>query len=143
MVSSSGGHFNQLKCLKPLGEKYDMFWVTEKTKYHSNADYYLLQTGLRDWCFPFKMTYNFIKSLILWLKEKPDCVITTGSMVALPAALLSKLFRKKLIYIETFARVHDGTKTGKVMYKLADLFIIQWESLSNVYPKATYGGSIY
>ena len=29
------------------------------------------------------------------------------------------------------------------MYKHADLFIIQWESLKEVYPDAVYGGSIY
>ncbi len=58
-------------------------------------------------------------------------------------AFLAKLFGKKLIYIESFARVYDGSKTGKLLYKYADLFIVQWESLKEVYPKAIYGGSIY
>lgn len=143
LISSSGGHFEQLKMLSPLSEKYEVFWVTEKADYASKADYYMIQTGLKDKLFIFKMLVNAIRSLRIWIREKPDYVITTGTMIALPMAFLAKLFRKKLVYIETFARVYDGTRTGKLMYKYADLFIIQWETLRNIYPKAVYGGSIY
>jgi len=143
LISSSGGHYEQLKMLAPLAALHDVFWVTEKTDYASEADYFLLQTGLKDRLFPVKMVVNIVRTLILWFKEKPDCVITTGTMVALPMAFLAKIMRRKLIYIETFARVYDGTKTGKLIYKYADLFIIQWKSLQQIYPEAVYGGSIY
>ena len=36
LISSSGGHYEQLLCLKPLTENYDAFFVTEKTKYNKN-----------------------------------------------------------------------------------------------------------
>ncbi|QKY70305.1 hypothetical protein Len3610_12510 [Lentibacillus sp. CBA3610] len=39
--------------------------------------------------------------------------------------------------------MHDTTRTGRFMYKHADLFIVQWESLLKFYPGAVYGGSIY
>lgn len=143
LISSSGGHYEQLKMLKRLEEKYDIFWITEATDYKSDADYYLIQTGLKDKLYVIKMMKNLFKSLIIWIKEKPDYVITTGTMVALPMSFFSKLFRKKLVYIETYARVYDGTKAGRLMYKFADLFIVQWESLKEIYPNATYGGSIY
>ena len=129
--------------LAPLAEENDVIWITERTQYKSDADYYLMQTGLTDKFFIFKMMINFLKTLMIWFKERPDYVITTGAMVVLPMAFLAKLFGKKLIYIESFARVYDGSKTGKLLYKYADLFIVQWESLKEVYPKAIYGGSIY
>ena len=75
--------------------------------------------------------------------EKPDVVISTGTYIALPFMLYCKLHRKKLIYIETFARVTDTTKAGRMMYKFADLFIYQWPELKKYYPKGVYGGSIY
>ena len=50
---------------------------------------------------------------------------------------------KKVIYIETFARVNDCTRAGKLMYKIADLFIYQWEALEKFYPNGVFGGSIY
>lgn len=143
LISSSGGHYEQLKQLKPLSKMYNTFWVTEKTDYKSNADYELVQTGLKDPIYPIKMVFILLKSLWIWIKEKPDYVITTGTMVALPMSLIAKTFGKKLIFIETFARVYDSTKAGKLMYKHADLFIIQWESLQEIYPKAVFGGSIY
>lgn len=143
MVSSSGGHYEQLCMLRPLGEKHDQFFVTEKTDYASTADYYLHQTGLKDWKFPFKFLANLCASICIWHKEKPDVVITTGTMVALPLCFLAKLMRKKVVYVESFARVYDGTRAGRLMYKYADLFIYQWESLGKVYPKGVFGGSIY
>lgn len=143
LISSSGGHYEQLKMLAPLSVDNDIFWVTEGANYTSDADYYLVQTGLKDKLFPLKMTVNVLKTLKIWLKEKPDYVITTGAMIVLPIALLAKLFGKKVIYIETFARVHGGTRSGKLMYRYADLFIVQWETLKEVYPNATYGGGIY
>ncbi|MGI6601644.1 MAG: PssD/Cps14F family polysaccharide biosynthesis glycosyltransferase [Dethiobacteria bacterium] len=143
MISSSGGHYEQLKMLAPLSGKNELFWVTEKTDYDSTADYYLIQTGLKDKAFPLKMIINFFSSIKIWYIERPDFVITTGTMIVLPMAFLAKLFRKKLIYIESFSRIYDGSRTGRLMYKYADLFIIQWESLREIYPKAVYGGSIY
>ena len=143
LISSSGGHFEQLKMLKKLEDDYDVFWVTEKTEYTENADYFLLQTGLKDKKYKSKTFKNLIESIKIWRIEKPDFVISTGTMVALPMFLLAKLHRKKIIYIETFARVYDGTKAGKLMYKYSDLFIYQWEPLAEVYPEGIFGGSIY
>lgn len=143
LISSSGGHFEQLSMLKKLGEKYDIFWVTEKSDYKGNADYYLPSTGSNDPLFPIQMSINGVETLKIWKKEKPDFVITTGTMVAIPMCLLAKVKGKKVIYIETFARVTDCTRAGKMMYKIADLFIYQWEELKKYYPNGVYGGSIY
>jgi len=143
LISSSGGHFEQLKMLAPLNEKHKTYWITEKTKYKTKADYFLIQTGSKDILFPLKMLLNSIKSLFIFIKIRPDYIITTGTMIVIPLAFIAKIFRKKLIYIETFARIHDGTKTGKLMYKYSDLFIVQWKELLEIYPNAVYGGSIY
>lgn len=143
LISSSGGHYEQLRMLKELRKHYEIFFVTEKTEYSAEADYYLTQTGSKDWLFIFKMVINFYRSFRIWVKEKPDFVISTGTMVAIPMLLLAKVYGKKIIYIETFARINDGTRTGKLMYKYADLFIIQWEELQTIYPNAVYAGSIY
>ncbi len=143
LISSSGGHYEQLSMLKKLGDKYDLFWVTEKTDYKGNANYYLSQTGSKDILMPFKMLGNCFKTLRFWIKEKPQAVVTTGTMVALPVCFLAKMLGKKVIYIETFARVRDCTRAGKLMYKVADLFIYQWEYLKEFYPEGVYGGSIY
>ena len=35
------------------------------------------------------------------------------------------------------------TATGRLIYPIADLFIVQWKEMLKLYPKAVYGGSIY
>lgn len=143
LVSASGGHFEQLCRLKPLLDKYQGFIVTEKTKFKVEADYFVTQTGFMDPGWVKDTLALFIEVVKIFIKEKPDVVITTGTYVALPFMIMCKLFDKKFIYIETFARVTDTTKAGLFMYKYADLFIYQWPGLKKYYPKGVYGGSIY
>ena len=56
--------------------------------------------------------------------------------------LLAKVFRKKLIFIESFSKITSPTITGKLLYKHADLFLVQWEDMKKFYPNAKYGGYI-
>jgi len=39
--------------------------------------------------------------------------------------------------------VSSSTETGKLMYKLADQFYVQWKSMLNIFPDAIYIGGIY
>ena len=58
-------------------------------------------------------------------------------------ALIAKILGSKIIYIETFANITTKTITGKLVYKFADLFIVQWKSMLELYPNAKYGGWIF
>ena len=75
--------------------------------------------------------------------EKPDFIITTGALIAFPFCVFAKMRSVKVIYIESFARVNNQSLTGKLVYPLADLFLVQWESLLKLYPKAKYVGGIF
>lgn len=143
LVSSSGGHWEQLQKLQPLIDKYDGFMVTEKTQFEANARYLMMQTDLKDKLMPFKMLVNGIRAVKIWIKEKPDFVITTGTMVAYPFYLLAVLTHKKFVFIETFGRANMPTVAGRLMEKHSDLFIVQWETQKKHYKKAIYGGCLY
>ena len=144
LISSSGGHWEQLKKLQPLINKYEGFYATEKTQFKANeAKYLLLQTDLKDKLMILKMIYNTLYAIFIWIKEKPDFVITTGTIVAYPFYILSIIFRKKFIFIETFGRANMPTVAGRMMEKHSDLFIVQWESQKKFYKKAIYGGCLY
>lgn len=143
LVSSSGGHWEQLQKLQPLIDKYDGFYVTEKTKFSCKAQYFMLQTDLKDKLMPLKMLVNGGRAIRIWIRERPDYVITTGTMVAYPFYVLALLFRKKFIFIETFGRANMATVAGKLMEKHSDLFFVQWESQLKHYKKAIYVGCLY
>ena len=70
-------------------------------------------------------------------------MVTTGTHTAVPMCYIAKLFRKKVIYIETFANRYSKTLAGKMIYPIADTFIVQWEEMLKIYPKAKYFGSVY
>lgn len=146
-IASSGGHFEQLMMLKPLMEKYESFIVTEKTNYSIlNSEiplYYLKQVNRHEIKFIFYMILNSISTLKIFVKEKPQIVISTGALSSVPMCLIAKLFKKKIIFIESFAKINSPTLTGKLIYKIADQFYIQWESMRRFYPEAIYKGGIY
>ncbi len=146
-ISSSGGHFEQLMMLKPLMDKYKSFIVTEKTNYKvsgcNRTIYYLDQVNRNEKLFVLKMIKNSLITLKIFIKEKPDVIITTGVLSAIPMCIIGKIFRKKLIYIESFAKVNTPTLTGKLIYKFADQFYVQWRDMLKIYPEAIYRGGIY
>ena len=150
-ISSMGGHLNELLMLKPLFDKYEYHIVTEKTKttkylkdeYNKEISYLMYGTKKLLIIYPFILLINSIKSLILFIKYRPKYIITTGTHTAGPMCCIGKIFGSKIIYIETFASINKGSETGKIIYKFADFFVVQWESMLSIYPKATYGGWIF
>lgn len=146
-AASSGGHLEQLLMLKPLMEKYDSVLVTEKTDYSAGKmdakTYYLSQINRKEALFLPKLLGNTFRSLRILLKERPRVMITTGVLAIVPMALLMKLMGGKLIYLESFAKVTSKTLSGKLLYRYADQFYVQWEEMLELYPKAIYKGGIY
>lgn len=150
-ISSTGGHLNELLQLAPLFEKYDYKIITEKDKANEKLKeqygekLYFLPYGTRAKLFTyiFKYFYLCLKTIYLYFKIRPQVIVTTGTHTAGPMCYLGKIFRSKIIYIETFANKNKKTATGRLIYPIADLFIVQWEEMLKLYPKAIYGGSIY
>lgn len=150
-ISSTGGHLTELLQLKPLFSKYDYHIITEKdktnkdlkNKYKERISY--LPYGTRSHFFKYVFIYLFLilKTIYLYFKIRPKVIITTGTHTAGPMCYLGKIFGSKIIYIETFANINKKTATGKLIYPIADLFIVQWEEMLKLYPKAIYGGAIF
>lgn len=147
LIASSGGHLEQIKQLKEIYSKYDCFYVTTRTKATEQISkkHYLVSDLVRKnkavmMCRMIRMS---LEQLRIFVKEKPDIILTTGAAVAIPMCLLGKIFHRKVIYIESFARMTTPNKTGLLIYKFADLFIVQWKEMKKYYPHAVYGGSIY
>ena len=148
LISSSGGHFEQLLMLRKLSEDYDTFIVTEKTKYNKKdkkINYYVSQVNRKEILFIFKMLLIAIKSFFIFIKERPDVIISTGVLAAIPMLFIGHIFKKKVIYLESFAKISSPTMTGNLIYKkhIADQFYVQWESMKEFYPNAIYKGGIY
>lgn len=147
LVASQGGHIEELWQLRVLREKYDFYLVVPKTAWTEKIG--CKKVFIRDLnrkntlAKIFSMLLMFVEQFPILIQNPADVVVTTGAAVAIPICIYAKLFRKKVIYIESMARISSPSGTGKLLYKFADLFIVQWEELLEFYPKAVYGGVIY
>lgn len=148
LVSSCGGHFMELIQLLPAVEHTDFYIVTERNKASTDMlkaylHHYLLQQERRNASFAFKFAINIVLSFSYLLWERPDVIITTGAGASYPTCRIGKLLGKKVVYIESFAKLDAASVTGRMVYPFADCFLVQWEEMKKVYPKALYHGTVY
>ena len=145
LVGSSGGHLAHLNMLKPFWKDEERFWVTFDK---DDARSILKDEKMYSCHFPTNRNLkNLIKNTFLAIKvlkkEKPDVIISSGAAVAVPFFYIGKLFGAKTVYIEVFDRIDKPTVTGKLVDPVTDKFIVQWEEMKKVYPKAINLGSIF
>ena len=145
LVGSSGGHLTHLYMLKPFWENKKRFWVTfdkEDARSLLNGEkvypcYYPTNRNIKN------LIRNTVVAWKVLHKEKPDLIISSGAAVSVPFFYLGKLFGSKLIYIEVFDRIDKPTLSGRLVYPIVDKFIVQWDEMKKVYPKAINLGSIF
>jgi UDP-N-acetylglucosamine:LPS N-acetylglucosamine transferase len=150
-IASTGGHLTELLQLAPMFQEYDYHVITEKTKstlslkerFPGRVSYLIFGTKDHMWTYPFKFIVNCFKSMFLYCRIRPKYIVTTGTHTAVPICYFGKLFGSKIIFIETIANTKTKTLSGKMIYPIANLFIVQWESLLKEYPNAVYGGWVF
>lgn len=134
-----------LYMLKPFWQDKERFWVTFDKE---DARSLLKGETIYPCFFPTNRSLKalFINTKVAWRvlrKERPDLIISSGAAVAVPFFYLGKCFGAKVIYIEVFDRIDKGTVTGKLVYPIADRFVVQWEEQKQVYRNAVNLGSIF
>ncbi len=90
----------------------------------------------------FNMFPTTIDAFRILRKSKPNVIISAGPSLTIPLFWLAKLMRIKTIYIESWVRVHNKSQTGKLVYPVSDLFLVQWKTMKKVYPRAVYAGRL-
>lgn len=143
LICSAGGHLTQIRKLEKFYRKYDYFFVTffskpieelaKKERFHFVKD-------------PGRNLYRFLvnifQSLKVFLMERPDVIISTGAGVAVAMCWWGRIFSKKVIFIEDWCVVEKPSFSGRLIYPIAHLFIIQWEQLQKYYTKARFKGGL-
>ncbi len=150
-VYGEGGHTAQMNRLAPkiienLKEKYEIVTLSDvKTQPAWSSKHYV--TGEVRGKYSHKEIFTnsgpikVISSLFgISKNHKVQVVVTTGPGIGIFAALFFKIRGSKVVHVESWSRFETASLTGKVMYKLADKFYIQNNSLKKLYPKAIYSG---
>ena len=145
LVCSSGGHLAHLYLLRPFWEGKERFWVTfDKPDARSVLSgekvypcYYPTNRNL------FNLIRNTILAVKVLLRERPDLIVSSGAAVAVPFFWIGKILGCSTVFIEVFDRRNSSTLTGRLVYPVADRFIVQWEEMKDIYPKALNFGSLF
>lgn len=145
LVGSSGGHLDHLYLLKPFWENKDRFWAT-----FDKEDTRTMLVGEKVYpvYFPSNrsikaLIINTVRAVKILRKERPDLIISAGAAPAVPFFYIGRLMGIKTIYIEVYDRINKASLSGKLCYRVSDVFIVQWEQMKEIFPKAVYLGSIF
>jgi beta-1,4-N-acetylglucosaminyltransferase len=142
IVSSGGGHLTEALALQSVYRNYEHFYVLNyrmTLPVDMEGKTCFIRHSERDWLF----IVNLWEAWRILRKERPQLILSTGAGLAVPFALVGKLFRIPVIFVEISAQVTEPSLTGRIMYYLADRFFYQWKPLERYFPKATYGGLLY
>lgn len=135
----------ELMQLTEIIKKYPGILITESTDEATGFDkiFHLKQMNRKSvkGLLHFLRSFFYIRKILK--QEGPTHIISTGAMCTLPVCMIGKMMKKKVIYVESFARIEELSLTGKIVYRFADLFVVQWEQLAGRYKKAIYGGGLF
>lgn len=149
LAASGGGHLRQLVQMLPFARKHDYYFLTEATplglslaKDHPARFVPHFAFGQRETDGFLKFAWagisNFFASIWHFIVMRPDVVISTGAGAAFFTLVLAWATRRKVIYIESIARVESISMFGKLSARFADLYLVQWPGLVSQHPKAVY-----
>ncbi|GBG34226.1 UDP-N-acetylglucosamine transferase subunit ALG14-like [Hondaea fermentalgiana] len=90
-----------------------------------------------------------IDSIAVVMRTKPRLVLCNGPGTCVPVCIGALLLRflglgdPCIIFVESFCRVKTLSLTGKILYGIADRFIVQWPELADQFPRAEYVGTLF
>jgi len=141
IACSGGGHLSQAITISKAIKGHEIYFVTcplphLKEGVGNFQTYFVVDPHVSI----LKYIKNLFQSIKILLKKKPDVIISTGSGIAIASCLTGKLLGAKIIFVESGSRVVTPSKTGRLLYRYSDMFLIQWETLRKNYPDAVNCG---
>jgi UDP-N-acetylglucosamine:LPS N-acetylglucosamine transferase len=154
LVASPGGHLVEiLTVARELSDKHECILCTSKAQAMRGATFVgVARVYYAPICLGMQKPFGLMLSMLVelfvflrvFLKERPDCVISTGSIEAVPAFLLNRLFfRRPALYLESLARVRTRSQTGVLVKPLATRIFAQWPEVAKQFgPRGEYHGRL-
>ena len=144
LACSHGGHYTEMLRLWPAFGEHEPFFVTYRSsrsdEVRARARAYFLDNIGRS---PVRLMLSFPRFLRIFLRERPDVVVTTGAEIGLAAVLIGRLVGAHTIYIESWCRTRSKSLTGRLVYPFAHEFLVQWPEMLRLYGhKAQFHGGV-
>jgi UDP-N-acetylglucosamine:LPS N-acetylglucosamine transferase len=143
IAASAGGHLTEALQLKSIWKEKKHFFISDKRinaiDLNKTEKVYFITPARRNLS---KLLISLNETRKILLKENPDIIISTGAEIGFPAMILGVMLGKKVIYIESIARINSPSLTGQLIYPFIKDFYVQWPESKKFFPKAKYVGSV-
>ena len=145
--ASAGGHMNELQSIL----NHMSIWPVEPSVYITTQEILAGELKKKGKTYvvgecnryhPLEAIRIFFTGFKIMLTDKPDVIITTGSMPIAMICLVAKLFQKKVVWIDSVVNIGTLSLSGRLMYHFADLFLTQWPENVDKFPKAECAGAV-
>ena len=147
--ASAGGHANELQILlrntQGLWPAEPAAYVTTMAIAASGFDSRgspVHVIGECDRSKPLHIVSVLGRTLQVAWRERPDVVVTTGSLPLAIFCVWAKLLGAKIVWIDSVAQVEELSVSGRLMRRVADLCLAQWPSVAARYRGVEYAGEV-
>ncbi len=141
LVCSHGGHFTEMREIEEAFKDHEVFFVSYRAVSTKDLPKALLIDNIGN--NPLRMVVGALGIFFRFVMDRPDIVFSTGAEIAIPACYIGKLLGARIGHMECSAQVVTPSFTGRLVYPVADLFLVQWERLLQEYgSKARYVGGL-
>ena len=136
-ISSGGGHWVQMLRLRPAFEGCDVTFATTNNNYRTDVEGARFRTIIdANLDQKLRLISCAISILLLILVRRPDVIISTGAAPGFFAIFIGKMLRRRTIWVDSVANAEELSLSGQKVGKYADLWLTQWEHLSQ--PEGPY-----
>ena len=143
IAASAGGHLTEILQLKEAWKGKKHFFISDKRinaiDLSKKEKVYFITPARRNFA---KLLISFNETRKIFSKKNPDVIISTGAEIGFPAMILGVILGKKVIYIESIARINSPSLTGQLIYPFIKDFYVQWPQGKKFFPKAKYAGAV-
>jgi beta-1,4-N-acetylglucosaminyltransferase len=141
LACSHGGHLTEMQRLTDAFKGHDVFFITydsARTK-ELFPKYTVNDPGFNPLNYLICLPIMFG----ILVREKPDLIVSTGAEVAIPVFYVARLLGIKTMFIESLCRLNELSATGRIVYPVTDIFLVQWKELLNKCgKKVQYWGNV-
>lgn len=131
-VASGGGHFVQLRRMRPAWEHCEVHYLSTLADYarelEPGARLHLVNDANRwDKIGVARMAMRVAWTLV---KLRPDVIVSTGAAAGYFALRFGKMMGARTIWVDSIANAEELSLTGRMVEKYADLWLTQWPDLA-------------
>ena len=142
-VATGGGHWSELVLLSSAFKGGHVKYVTTINglpQAEGFDDFTIIIDGNKN--KKLSILFSAVQLFIVFVKFRPDVVVTTGAAAGVVAIFLGKLFRTKNFWVESIANTEQLSLSGKLVKPYVDIMLTPYEHLADG-DKLQYQGKIF